>query len=118
MFFLIIQLFKIEYKEDILLALRSCGIERGSTFEGSNLDKALERHMPLFKGLIHHESEKERYSILITSLVDSKERAKAFLDLLREADIDVRKENILRLILVPALMVVDSDIDWEKGDKT
>lgn len=114
MFFLIIQLFKIEYKEDVLLALTSCGIKKGSIFEGQNLDKILERDFPLFTGLIKSEDEKERYSILITAVVEKKEKVHELILLLKEADIDIKKEDILRLILLPIEYVVDDKIHWEK----
>ncbi|RKX85051.1 MAG: hypothetical protein DRP57_04600 [Spirochaetes bacterium] len=38
MYFLIIQLFKNEYKDDIFLAFTSSGIKKASFFEGYNLD--------------------------------------------------------------------------------
>ena len=114
MFLLILQLFKVEYKDDVLLALTSCGVRKASTFEGQNLDKVLERDFPLFTGLVKSEDEKERYSILITAVVEKKENIEAFIDLLKEADIDIEKENILRLILLPVELVVDNEIQWGK----
>ena len=114
MFFLIIQLFKIEYKEDIILALTSCGIKKGSIFEGQNLDKVLQHDFPLFTGLIRSEDEKARYSHLITAVVDDKKKVKEFIHLLEEADIEVKRESILRLILLPVETVLDNDIHWEK----
>ncbi len=114
MFLLIVQLFKVEYKDDVLLALTSCGITKASTFEGQNLDKVLERDFPLFTGLVKSEDEKERYSILITGVVEKKENIEAFIDLLKEADIDIEKENILRLVLLPVELVVDNEIRWRK----
>ncbi|MFC1569762.1 hypothetical protein ACFL4L_05970 [bacterium] len=115
MYFLIIQLFKIEYKEDVLLAMTSCGIQKGSAFEGQNLDKVLERDFPLFTGLIKSDDERERYSMLITSVVDKKERVKEFIQLLKEADIDITENNILRVVMIPAEIVVDNTQQWERG---
>jgi hypothetical protein len=113
MFFLIIQLFKIEYKEDLLLALTSCGIKKCSALEGQNLDKLLQNDFPLFTGLIKSDDEKERYSLLITSVLEKKEKINELLHLLKEADIDIKKENILRLIVLKAEYVIDSEIEWE-----
>ena len=114
MYYLIIQLFKIEYKEDVLLALTSCGIKKGNVFEGQNLDKMLQRDVPLFSGLIKSEDEKERYSALIMTIVSKKEKVKELIHLLFEADIDIKREDILRLVLLPVEMVVGSDVDWER----
>ena len=114
MFFLIIQLFKIEYKEDIILALTSCGIQKGSILEGQNLDKVLQRDFPLFTGFIKSEDEKERYSFLITTLIEKKEKVNELIELLQEADIDIQKENILRMILLPVEYVVDHELKWDQ----
>ncbi len=116
MFFLIIQLFKIEYKEDVILALTSCGIQRGSIIEGQNLDKVLQRDFPLFTGFVKTEDEKERYSFLITTLVEKKEKVDELVELLKEADIDVQRENILRIILLPVEYIVDHKMQWDQKD--
>ncbi|NQT25647.1 hypothetical protein HQ585_09850 [candidate division KSB1 bacterium] len=113
MYYLIIQLFKTEYKEDLLLALTSCGIEKGSLFEGQNLDKLLQRDYPLFTGFVRSEDERERFSALVTAVVDRKERVDELIALLKEADIDIRKEEILRIVLLPAHRILDHEIDWE-----
>jgi hypothetical protein len=116
MFFLIIQLYKIEYKDDIILALTSCGIQKTSIFEGQNLDKVLQSDFPLFTGLVKSEDEKERYSFLITSLLEEKEKVNEFIELLKEADIDIEKENILRIILLPVENVIDHEMRWDRED--
>ena len=114
MFFMVIQLFRIEYKEDVLLALTSCGIRKGSIFEGQNLDKLLQRDYPLFTGLIKSEDEKERYSYLITTIVEKKDKVNELIGLLKEADIDIKQENILRLILLPVEYVIDHEMEWDR----
>lgn len=113
MYYLIIQLFKTEYKEDLLLALTSCGIEKGSLFEGQNLDKVLQRDYPLFTGFVRSEDERERYAVLVSTVVDKKERVDELIALLKEADIDIRKEEILRIILLPTERILDHETDWE-----
>jgi hypothetical protein len=118
MFFLIIQLFRLEYKEDVILALTSCGIQKGSVFEGQNLDKLLQYDFPLFTGLIKSGEEKERYSVLITSVLEKKEKVDELVHLLKEADIDVEKENILRLVLLPVEYIVDHEMKWRKEESS
>jgi len=116
MYFLIIQLYRIEYKDDLLLALTSCGIQKGSLFDGLNLDMTLQQDFPLFSGFVKSDDEKARYSVLITTVVESQEKVGELLALLKEADIDVEKEQILRLILLPAQMVIDNDLNWVKPE--
>ncbi len=115
MYLLLIQLFKIEYKEDLLLAMTSCGIQKGSAFEGQDLNMALERDFPLFTGLIKSDDERERFSMLITAVIEEKEQVNELVQLLKEADIDITRENIFRIIVLPAEMVIDSGRQWEKG---
>jgi len=116
MFLIIIHLFKTEYKDDILLALTSCGIEDGCIFEGMNLQKILGHDYPLFRGLVPSESDKQRYSMLITASVENMEKVDSFVQLLSEADIDIKKEQILQLIAIPAVRVVGNEVDWQKQD--
>ncbi len=114
MYLLIIQLFKNEYKDDIFLAFTSSGIKRASFFEGFNLDKVLQEEFSLFKGIIKPKEQKERYSMLITGVVDSKERVKEFIKVLKEAEIDIKQEDILRVVLIPTVFVMDKELDFEE----
>ena len=113
MYFLIIQLFKNEYKDDIFLAFTSCGIKKASFFEGFNLDKILQEEFSLFRGIIKPKEQRERYSILITGIVDKKERVRDFIKVLDEAGIEIKKEEILRLVLLPVSLVIDSELHFE-----
>ena len=85
MYYLNIQLFKSEFKEDLLLALTSCGIEKGSLFEGQNLDNVMQRDYPLFSGFVKTDDERERYSMLVTAVVEKKESVQELVEILREA---------------------------------
>ncbi len=114
MYLMIIQLRKIEYREDILLGLTSCGIQNASVFEGENLDNMLERSVPLFTGLIRSEDEKAKYTLLILSVVEKREKVKLLIQLLKEADIDVEKEDIFHLMLLPVDTLIDDTHKWEE----
>ena len=114
MYLMIIQLYQTEYKDDILLGLTTCGIAKGTLMEASNLDKELELDVPIFTGLIKSSFEKERSALMITAVVDSWERFDHFVDLLKEADIDIKQDDILRALLLPLDVVVDSTTDWRK----
>jgi len=113
MFLMIIQLFKIEYKDDLLLALKTCGIDTGCTWEGENLENALEHDFPLFKGLIHAAHERERHCLIISTVVQDEKTVDYLVTLLKDADIDIQKEKILRIILLPARRIIDAEHDWQ-----
>jgi len=113
MFYLIIQLFKQEYKEDIFLAFTSCGIKNATFVEGFNLDKVLQEEFSLFKGILPPRDHRERYSLLIHALVESKDNIKEFINILKESGIDLENEEVLRVVLIPVVMVKDAHLDWE-----
>ena len=115
MYYLIIQLFKIEYKEDLLLALTSCGIVKGSVFEGQNLDRVLEKDVPLFSGFIKTDEERWRYCMQVTAVAEEKEQVDELVSILKEADIDIHQEDILRIVLLPAERIIDNETDWESA---
>ena len=114
MYLLIIQLYHAEYKDDVLLALTSCGIQKGGLFEGTNLDQELTRDFPLFTGLVRSDEEKARFALQITAVVDEKRKVHALIDLLKEADIDIEGEGILRMMLLPLDLFVDEGERWER----
>jgi len=116
MYYLIIQLFRVEYKEDVLLALTSCGIKKVNLFDGQNMDKTLHGDIPLFSGFLKSPDEKERYSVLIMAAVKKKEKAKEVIHLLKEAGIEIQKRDILRLVLLPVELLIDNEIEWEKSN--
>ncbi len=116
MYYLIIQLFKHEYKEDLFLAFTSCGIKKATFIEGFNLDKILQDEFSLFKGIIPSKEQMERYSIIVHAIVEDKESVKELVDLLKESGIDLDKEDIMRIILLPVTYVKDIDVEWKSED--
>ncbi|RKY01980.1 MAG: hypothetical protein DRP54_02770 [Spirochaetes bacterium] len=116
MYLMIIQLYKHEYKEDLFLAFTSCGIKRASFTEGFNLDKILQEEFSLFKGIIKPKEERERYSLIIFSTVESKETVKELIQILKDSGMDVDNEDIMRIALIPTVLVKDIEINWEKEE--
>jgi hypothetical protein len=117
MYFLIIQLFKTEYKEDVLLAMTTCGISKGNMFEGQNMDNILEQDVPIFAGLINPESERARQTIMITAVLDKKDRMQMLMQLLEEAGIEIASGEILKTILLPVEMTMDGTTSWDREKK-
>jgi hypothetical protein len=100
MYLYVLQLFKIEYRDDILLAMTSAGIKRATVLEGTNFDKILEQEYPLFTGLFRGPEDRARFSHLVFGMVDEPELLDSFVHLLVQAGIDNKKEEIYRLILL------------------
>ena len=51
MYFLIIQLFKTQYKDDLFLAITSAGVEKVTYCDGQNFEDEIQRKIPLFADL-------------------------------------------------------------------
>jgi hypothetical protein len=100
MYLYVLQLFKIEYRDDILLAMTSAGIKRATVLEGTNFDNILEQEYPLFTGLFRGPEDRARFSHLVFGMVDEPELLDSFVDLLVQAGIDNKKGEIYRLILL------------------
>ena len=100
MYFYILQLFNVDYREDILLAMTSAGIKQATVVEGTNLDKIVAQEFPLFTGLFHSPADRERFSNLIFGMVDSEQEIDSLVEVLRQAGIDNRKEEIYRVVLL------------------
>ncbi|TYB30435.1 MAG: hypothetical protein FXF47_09215 [Candidatus Mcinerneyibacterium aminivorans] len=107
MYYLIIQLYKENFIDDMLLALTTAGIENGTVVDGVNMDNYLNQRVPLFTGLIPNVGEDSEYCKIISSIIDSKKKAENFLKVLKEADIDFEKDNIGRIVLLPAEILAD-----------
>jgi hypothetical protein len=100
MYFYVLQLFNTDYKEDMILALTTAGIKRATVVEGINLDKLLAQEFPLFTGLLRGPADRERYSQLVFGMVEDQKMLDAFVEVLRQAGIDNRKEEIYRLMVL------------------
>ena len=100
MYFYIIQLFDIKYKEDIILALTSANVMRGTYIEGENYDHILNNEFPLFTGFFKTKELKERISSLFFGIVKDKNTLKNVIQLLKDAGIENKDDEIYRIILL------------------
>ncbi|BDU51457.1 hypothetical protein [Haliovirga abyssi] len=98
MYFMFLKIIDIDYKDDIFLALESVEIDKASYVEGNNLDSILRDEMPIFKGFFKTEEDKSKKVILITALVKEKKQIDDFINILKEADIDIENDDIIRVV--------------------
>lgn len=106
MYYLFVKVIDVDYKEDIFLALESVDITKASYIEGTNLDNALTRELPLFKGFFQTEEEKARQVLLITALIEDKAQIHEFVDMLRESGLDIDNGEIVRVLAWPVEVIV------------
>jgi hypothetical protein len=100
MYLYVLQLFDIDYRDDILLAMTSAGIKKATVVEGTNFDKILEQEFPLFTGLFRGPDDRARFSHLVFGTVEGVDVLQGLVDVLTQAGIDNKKEEIYRLLVL------------------
>lgn len=111
MYYLIITITNTDYKEDIFLSLQGAGISQASSFQALNLHKALSDEFSLFTGFFRSASEREDEQLIVTTIIDSKNQAREFLNNLKSTGLDLKKQDILRMVVIPAIMAFTGDND-------
>lgn len=109
MYYLILQILNIDYKEDIMLALQSVGLQKGTSLDAVNLDSPLSMDLPMFTGFFRTEDDKARQVQLITAYLEDTSQARDILKNLRQAGIDIDKEEILHLAVLPLALWFDPE---------
>lgn len=106
MYLLIISLSQVDYKEDVLLALQSVGIQKASVIDAQNLSDSLNSEFSLFSGFFSGEKSKEK--LIIISRIKHQEDAKEFISNLEAGGVPLRKENILDMYVLPTVVSFES----------
>jgi hypothetical protein len=101
MVLVLIQLFKIEYKEELFMALSSAGIHRTTYCDATNLEKELAGTMTLFSGIFKSSTEQAHYSKLYFCVADEESQVDAIIEGFEIAGIDWRKEEIFQISVIP-----------------
>lgn len=107
MIFLYIKIMDLNYKEEILLALESADISKASSVEGIDLDNALTRDLPLFKGFFKNGVDKAEEVLIINALVENKGKIDDFVHLLKESGTEVEGKDILRVLAWPVEVILN-----------
>lgn len=104
---LIIKLVKPDYKEDVILALQSVGIDKATCIPGYNLDHELANELPMFTGLFKSEQE-QRETLIITAKCPDPSQANELIEILRESGLDLENEDFIRAYLFPIQVIYDN----------
>lgn len=104
---LIISLSELDYKEDVLLALQSVGIQEATVWDAKSLNKSLESEFSFLNGFFSGGSGHEGEKIIILTHIKKVDDAKEFIANLEEGGIPLRKENILNMYVMPTILSFD-----------
>lgn len=108
---LIIALSKIDYKEDVFLALQSVGIQKASVIDAKNLNNSLASEFSLFSGFLIGGQAHEGEKLIILANIKNNSDAKELIENLEAGGIPVKTEDILDLYVIPTSL----SFDQEKG---
>lgn len=111
MYFMFLKVIDVRFKDDIFMALQSAEINKATYFEALDLDKVLRDEIKIFKGLFDETKDIDKKGIIVTAYLPKKEMAFEFLDLLRNAGIDIDNKEILRLLVLPVDFVFEANIE-------
>lgn len=111
MYFLIINLIEISYKEEVFLALQSSNITMASYFSSKSPDTTLTEDIPLLSNFFSFPAERSEEQLIITALIENTEKVREFLDILKEADLEIEQRDILRIVVLPTVM----SYNWSTG---
>ena len=106
MFYLIIQLFKEEFQEEILLALTSAGVERATITDSLNVENVLTMDMPIFAGFRPDFGKGKRFCKIITAAVNDERVVDEFLSGLKAGGIDFLEDDLGIVILIPVAKII------------
>jgi hypothetical protein len=101
MYYLFVEVYDSSYREDIYLALQSIGVQRAITLDAQNLAGALSDERTFFTGFFRSDKFESGDVLLIQAQIGHKDLAREFLSNLREAGVNIDKEDIVSLTLVP-----------------
>lgn len=119
MYYLIIHLFQEEYADDIIVALTEAGVSDIMVNDSVNASRRLAHNLPLFAGFRGELGKTSLSSKIFHAVIDSVEVLEQLLNSLKKADCDFHKEDMGKIILVPAEKVVVSepDVEEEKAEE-
>jgi len=106
---LIISLSKIDYKEDVFLALQSIGIQKASVWDAKNLNNSLASGFSLFSDFFTGGDAHEGEKLIILAHIKKVEDAKELISNLEAGGVPVKTENVLNLYVIPTALSFDQE---------
>ena len=116
MFYMILEINDITYKEDIFLALQSIGISRATSSESRNIGQELTDELTFFTGLFRSDKLKDDEKLMITAQVQTTDQVKELLENLREGGVDIDSQDIITVTVIPAILTFNSVDGFHESD--
>lgn len=98
--YLILQIDKEKYLDDVLMACTEAGIEDPIVLTGESLGQKLVYDMPLFAGFRKSMGQGRSYTKIIMSIAEQ-EQVDFMLEELKNSDVDFIEDEVGKIILLP-----------------
>jgi len=98
--YMILHLYKEQYLDDILMALTETGVDDTVVIEGQTLGHKLILDMPLFAGFRQSFGSRKGFAKIIMAIAEQKQ-IDTFMSELKHSGIDIIKEEIANIVLLP-----------------
>jgi len=98
--YMILQLYKAKYLDDVMMALTEAGVEDTIILSGESLSHKMTYSMPLFAGFRNSFGSEKQFSNLIMAIADN-DQIDFMLEELKRSDVKFVDDGIGKIILLP-----------------
>ena len=98
--YMILQLYKAKYLDDVMMALAEAGVEDTIVLSGESLSHKMTFSMPLFAGFRNTFGSEKQFTNLIMAIADETQ-IDFMLDELKRSDVKFVDDKIGKILLLP-----------------
>ena len=98
--YMILQLYKAKYLDDVMMALSEAGVEDTIVLSGESLNHKMTFSMPLFAGFRNSFGSEKQFTNLIMAIADDTQ-IDFMLDELKRSDVKFVDDKIGKILLLP-----------------
>jgi len=98
--YMILQLYKAKYLDDVMMALSEAGVEDTIVLSGESLNHKMTFSMPLFAGFRNSFGSEKQFTNLIMAIADETQ-IDFMLDELKLSDVKFVDDKIGKILLLP-----------------
>jgi len=103
--YMILQLYKEKFLDDIMMALAEAGIENTIVLSGESLSHKMAFSMPLFAGFRKTIGAEKGYANIILAIADE-EQIDFMLQELKKSDVNFIDDEIGKIVLLPIHKII------------
>jgi hypothetical protein len=105
--YMILQLNKEKYLDDVLLALTETGIDETIVLAGETLGHKLAFNNPIFAGFRDVVGNEKAFANIIMAYAEGEDQIQYFLEELKRADVDLIGDDIGKIVLIPITKIFE-----------